>query len=277
MMEAHFSLLRDIEAELDNHHMDAALRTLKSLSAAPKAGESVRKLRRSAIDLLAQLADLRAIGRAHKPYGPDIVKTEQVIIADAMSLIDDARNLAQRGAFSTEALASARQLMDTHTIRHGERAGQKGSIFISYRRVDTAHVAGRLYDSLCKAFGEDRTFMDVESIPLGMDYRVHIVNILSRCRACLVLIGAEWLACRDAANRRRIDDAVDPVRLEIETALRVGVPVVPVLVGNTALPQLDELPDEIKQLHFNNGAPLRPNPDFTSDVQRLIDRLANYV
>jgi len=35
-------------------------------------------------------------------------------------------------------------------------------IFISYRREDTAPYAGRLYDRLKTAFGDDRLFMDID-------------------------------------------------------------------------------------------------------------------
>ena len=34
-------------------------------------------------------------------------------------------------------------------------------IFVSYRRDDTAHVAGRIHDALTARFGRERIFMDV--------------------------------------------------------------------------------------------------------------------
>lgn len=43
-------------------------------------------------------------------------------------------------------------------------------IFISYRRQETSHLAGRLYDRLADRFGEDRVFMDVDSIEPGLDF-----------------------------------------------------------------------------------------------------------
>jgi hypothetical protein len=36
-----------------------------------------------------------------------------------------------------------------------------GGIFISYRRQETSHLAGRLYDRLANRFGDDQVFMDL--------------------------------------------------------------------------------------------------------------------
>ena len=47
-------------------------------------------------------------------------------------------------------------------------------IFISYRRDDSADVAGRIYDRLKKHLGPDAASIDVDNIPLGGDYRVHL-------------------------------------------------------------------------------------------------------
>ena len=46
---------------------------------------------------------------------------------------------------------------------------KQGSIFISYRRGDSAHAAGRLYDRLSRHFGPERLFMDIDTIDLGLE------------------------------------------------------------------------------------------------------------
>jgi hypothetical protein len=45
-----------------------------------------------------------------------------------------------------------------------------GSIFVSYRREDSQHAAGRLVDRLTQSFGKDRIFMDVDAIEPGLDF-----------------------------------------------------------------------------------------------------------
>ena len=55
-------------------------------------------------------------------------------------------------------------------------------IFLSYRRQDSAGVAGRIYDRLRAHFGDDAVFMDIDSIPFGEDFREHIDAAVGQCR-----------------------------------------------------------------------------------------------
>jgi len=48
------------------------------------------------------------------------------------------------------------------------------SIFVSYRREDSAYITGRIYDTLTAQFGKSAVFKDVDSIPIGVDFREHI-------------------------------------------------------------------------------------------------------
>src|SRR4051794_8488176 len=66
-------------------------------------------------------------------------------------------------------------------------------IFICYRREDTAHAAGRLYDALANRFGDDLLFMDLDKIPWGGDYVDVIRQRLESATVVLVLIGHDWL------------------------------------------------------------------------------------
>jgi hypothetical protein len=43
-------------------------------------------------------------------------------------------------------------------------------VFISYRRDDAAGHAGRVHDRLEREFGADLLFMDVDAIPLGVNF-----------------------------------------------------------------------------------------------------------
>jgi hypothetical protein len=54
--------------------------------------------------------------------------------------------------------------------------GPSRGIFISYRRQETSALAGRLYDRLADRFGEDRVFMDVDTIELGVDFAAVITR-----------------------------------------------------------------------------------------------------
>jgi hypothetical protein len=45
------------------------------------------------------------------------------------------------------------------------------TIFICYRRDDSGPAAGRIYDRLEAHFGRGRVFIDVDDIPLGVNWR----------------------------------------------------------------------------------------------------------
>lgn len=146
-------------------------------------------------------------------------------------------------------------------------------IFICYRREDSQHQAGRMYDLLEPVFGSENIFKDVDSMPVGVDFRVVLRDSIANCDAVLVLIGDHWEDVRDDAGRWRIDDAGDFVRLEIECALSTGIPVVPVLVGNAPMPAESDLPVQIRGLAYRHGILIRPDPFFRGDIGKLATKL----
>ena len=143
-------------------------------------------------------------------------------------------------------------------------------IFFCYRRDDSTHQAGRIFDQLALRFGKGELFKDVDSMPLGLDFRRVLSDRVAQCDVLLALIGDAWLTASGATGKRRIDDPGDFVRIEIESALRRSIPVVPVLVGHTPIPSEADLPEALRDLAFRHGIPVRPDPDFHHDVERLI-------
>lgn len=145
----------------------------------------------------------------------------------------------------------------------------RGGIFISYRREDADAHAGRLYDRLCDHFGEDRVFMDVDSIAFGVDFTRAVIEAVSGCDILLALIGRDWLTITDGKGRRRIDNPDDWVRTEIETALQRDIRVVPVLVDGAELPQADDLPPSLRSLIRRQALKLS-HASFRSEAARLV-------
>jgi hypothetical protein len=142
-------------------------------------------------------------------------------------------------------------------------------IAISYRRQDSSPVAGRLYDRLQAEFGKGSVFMDFDSIPYGVDFREHIKQTLQRAKVVVAIIGPEWMGGK-AQSDRRIDDPTDFVRLEVASALENGIPIIPVLVNNTPMPDAKNLPPELEGLAFRNGLALDTGIDFHHHTDRLI-------
>src|SRR5580700_2282633 len=106
-----------------------------------------------------------------------------------------------------------------------------GKIFLSYRREDTAGFALALYGRLEQSFPAEALFMDVEGgIPAGHDFVQVLETQVAQCYVLLALIGHGWLTASDDTGTRRLDNPDDFVRIEIESAMRLGKRVIPVLV-----------------------------------------------
>src|SRR5262245_40887774 len=103
------------------------------------------------------------------------------------------------------------------------------NIFISYRREDSSGYAGRLHEQLSAAFGANHIFMDIQDIKPGVDFEDALNRAVGACDILIVLMGKQWLTITDATGRRRIDNPQDFVRLEIATALKRNVRVIPAL------------------------------------------------
>lgn len=145
--------------------------------------------------------------------------------------------------------------------------GWSRRIFISYRRAEAGDLVGRLHDRLVDR-GRHRVFLD-SGMPGGTPYHDAIADELRRCEALLAIIGPGWLDARDAEGRRRLDDPDDLLRLEIETALKRGVQVVPVLINGAVMPEKFDLPDSLRGLRGRQALPLR-SESFHSDVGLIL-------
>jgi hypothetical protein len=144
-----------------------------------------------------------------------------------------------------------------------------GGVFISYRREDTRGFAGRIYDRLSDRLGSKNVFFDVDNIAPGLDFVEVLTERVAACDALVAVIGKDWLASADKTGHRRLDNAEDFVRVEIEAALKRGVRVIPVLVEDAAMPQADELPESLRKLARRQGIAI-DHARFNSDVERLI-------
>lgn len=151
-------------------------------------------------------------------------------------------------------------------------------VFLSYRRSDTQDVAGRLFERLTLHLSRASVFKDVDSIPAGVDFAAHLKQALSDCSAVLVLIGPTYLSCRDSSGRLRLfDDPEDLVRHEVEAALTLNLPIIPVTVGSATMPTSEQLPQTLKPLAKMNGLALRADPDFNRDLDRLLAQLVPFL
>jgi len=146
-------------------------------------------------------------------------------------------------------------------------------VFVSYRRSDSQHITDRIYERLAHHFSKENVFKDVDSIPLGTDFRSVIADAVKQADVFLAVVGPTWIAATDERNTRRLDDPSDFVRIETEVALANSIPVIPIMVGNASIPPAQELPESLRDLHFRQGQAVRPDPDFQNDMSRLISSI----
>ena len=147
-------------------------------------------------------------------------------------------------------------------------------LFLSYRRDDSLDVTGRIFDRLGSHFGRESVFMDIDTIPYGVDIRSFLSNWITQCDAVMVVMGERWVeSSHDTGpkkGQRRLSDPSDFVRIEVASALARNIPVIPVLVGKTTMPAPDQLPEDLVQLSYRNAAEVRSGADFHAHMDRLI-------
>lgn len=147
-----------------------------------------------------------------------------------------------------------------------------GGIFISYRRSQTAHVAGRLADRLRQHFGRDNVFVDIDSIPPGSEFLSLLEDSVASSAAVVVLIGPNWATLPGPDGRPRILEPTDVIATEIATALERGVPMIPVTVDGARMPTPSELPPRVRGIARRHAIPIDAE-SFNHQADRLVQHL----
>ena len=137
------------------------------------------------------------------------------------------------------------------------------AVFVNYRHEDTAGHALLVAERLRQQFGAD-------NVSLSMEHGFELDRLAETQRrsAFLTLIGPAWTASLKTPSARHDD----PVRREIEWALR-NMPdnVVPVLIDAT-MPDAERLPRSLRGLCRTKPVVLR-HASFDHDLNGLIGRL----
>lgn len=142
-------------------------------------------------------------------------------------------------------------------------------IFISYRNGDEPFAALLIDETLCAAFGAARVFRDGRTIEIGVDFRPQLWGRIARCRIMAVVIGPRWLDGDDGTRWTQSPD--DFVRQEVAMALKIGTNVVPLLIGEAALPAANQLPPELQELASRQRLRIRPR-SAVQDLRYVVDR-----
>ena len=150
------------------------------------------------------------------------------------------------------------------------------TIFLSYRRDDSAGYSGRLADCLVKVFGDQQVFRDFEDIDPGQNFVESIRSNLSSADVILVLMGDLWLNAKDELGNRRLDNPEDFVRLEIETAIKRNIHIIPILINDAKMPKASDLPASLTALAQHQALNLSDSR-WAQDTQQLITYLSTII
>jgi len=151
------------------------------------------------------------------------------------------------------------------------------SVFISYRRDSDAARAVMLDKTISGTFNRPKEPPTVAiyrdtSERLGVSWPEEVRDRCSVADIVLAVIGPDWLAARDQNYRRRIDQADDWVRQEIELALAGTKTLIPIAFGGSDIPSPAALPDSIADLATRRGVIVRDEyPDDLQPVLREIE------
>jgi hypothetical protein len=140
------------------------------------------------------------------------------------------------------------------------------TVFISYRRQDTAPAAGRVYDRLGRLLSKRHVFFDVDTIAGGKDFVTEMTEAVRKSDVVLLFIGKRWL---DPEGAPRICEPEDHVRAEVRVALQSAPVLLPVLVDGAAMPRADLLPEDIRGITTKNALPLR-HETFDDDAENIL-------
>lgn len=175
-----------------------------------------------------KIVDMNSTNGTHVKQGGDWVKIREAAVST--------KDLVKLGSYEVQISALLLQLQGK-AVRASP--SPKEDIFLSYRRHDTEPIAGRLFDRLSQSYGLEHIFFDTEAIPSAVDFRSRVQSALSRSGVVLAVIGPRWLPSSGIYQRllgRMTHKKEDFVQSEIEMAIHLRVPIVPVLVNGLSCP-----------------------------------------
>lgn len=146
------------------------------------------------------------------------------------------------------------------------------NIFLNYRKDDSRWNTQALYKELLKYFSKGSIFKDFNAIGLGDNYVVSINKALEQCDVLLVIIGKQWLEAKNEQGVRRLWDPTDLVRIEIATALKRDIKVIPVLFDDIKMFKANELPEDLQELTLRQSISVH-DTKFDSDIETLAEAI----
>lgn len=125
-------------------------------------------------------------------------------------------------------------------------------VFISYRRLGSPDLADRLQRKLKARHPAMHAFRDQTHLDAGDDFVARLADEVDGCDLVVALIDRDWAATLT-------NDPGCVIAREIGRALEHARPIVPVLIGDTPMPQDSELPPFLAGFWRRNAVRWDPN------------------
>lgn len=162
-------------------------------------------------------------------------------------------------------------------MTHGDRSQPVREpdprVFLCYRNTHGGFVAAALRQRLVRELGDDNVVYARENFDPAPDIPEALGRAIRACDVLLVVIHPRWEEETDGRGGRRLEDPRDYVRLEIETALGLDMPILPVLLEPAVMPREADLPPSLQALATRNGSRVQPEPELEEDVGPLLERI----
>ncbi len=143
-------------------------------------------------------------------------------------------------------------------------------IFISYRQSDNRAFVVRIRDWLVNNYGRDNVFMDFDTLPPFVKFEDFIKQRIAESDVILAIIGDGWL---HAFADKAAEGEKDYVLIELETALKSGKLIAPVLIMGAQMPRRRDVPEVLQELCEYNAARLSDDRAFYDEIERVIGAL----
>jgi WD40 repeat protein len=160
-------------------------------------------------------------------------------------------------------------------LHRGRLLRRSPRVYLSHRRSDSAPEAASVVAALRRRHGRRSVVVGPPPVRWGASLRDEVRHAIWGCDVVFVVIGTDWTTSTNSTGRRRLMLVRDPVRVEVETALRAGIPTVPVLVDGAAVPDPDDLPETMRELALRVpvAVPAAPDPARHADLLTRLELL----
>ena len=145
------------------------------------------------------------------------------------------------------------------------------NFFISYRRKDSTIEAQLLHQLINTQFPDGNHYFDNKDREWGIDVIERIKTALEASDVVLAVVGPDWIGHQDVGTDR-INQDEDLVRFELETALELGLRIVPIVLCDEP-PKDDDLPEKLQGFFRLRGP--RPHLErFTQEIAEFLGHQA---